>query len=225
MVLSLAIALFLITYGTNWVTRGVLHRYWGAEARITVHPWIALLAVVGVIIARALDFSPGFLIGVVIGLELLRAGRNAQVAGVMVRFGLILALALVGWIGYSIMDAFGEPEGFAPALVRETFVALTAEGLIALLVGALPLKFLEGRELWEKSKPLWGATFLVVAVAFSLLVLPTAAEETTVGDIGLWAIVLVSFAAITLTIWAVFARIESRERAREQREKRESVDA
>jgi hypothetical protein len=213
MVLSLATALFLITYGTGWATRMILRRGWMAESRIAVHPWVALLAVVGVIFARLLDFSPGFLIGVVVGVELVRTSHRAELAGVLVRIGLVLGLAIFGWVGYSVFGSHGEAEGFWPAMIEETMVALTAEGLIAILVAALPLQFLEGRELWKTSKVLWFATFFVIALAFSLLVLPIVAHHISIGDVGLWALVLLVFAASSVAVWAVFARIERRERA------------
>jgi len=217
LVLSLATALFLITYGTGWATRMILRRGWRADSRIAVHPWVALLAVVAVVFARLLDFSPGFLIGVVIGVELIRASHRAELAGVLVRIGLVLGLAIVGWLGFSLMTSFGEPEGFWPAMLEETLIALTAEGLIAILVAALPLRFLEGRELWMTSKPLWAGTFFVIALAFSLLVLPTVAHHISIGDVGIWSLALLLFAASAVTVWAVFARIERRERATAER--------
>jgi hypothetical protein len=225
MVLSLAAALFLITYGASWATRLLLRRFWDAESRITLHPGLAVFAVIGVIVARLLEFSPGFLLGIVIGLELVRAGRRAELASVLVQFGIILGLAVVGWLGYSLLVAGGPPDGFWPALGRDTLVALTAEGLIALLVGALPLQFLEGRDLWERSKGLWLGCFFVIAVAFSLLVLPTASAATSAVDLGVWSISLLVFAALAVSVWAIFARIDQRERHHAERGDETDADA
>jgi hypothetical protein len=226
LVLALALALFLLTYATAWGTQVILRRVWNIETEVSIQSWIAVLAVVGVLIARALDFSPGFLLGVAIGVELVRASRRAEVAAVLVQFGLVFALAITGWVGYSVLEAQGEPEDFLGALLNETFVALTAEGLIAILVAALPLQFLKGRRLWAESKVMWFGSFFIIAAAFSLLVLPTAAVTTTPDDIAVWALVLVGYAIITIGTWAVFAFLERRRRATGDAEREaETVDA
>jgi hypothetical protein len=61
-------------------------------------------------------------------------------------------------------------------------------------------------------------------VAFSLLVLPIVTHHISIGDVLLWSLALLIFAAGSIAVWAVFARIEQRERATVEREEA-SVDA
>ncbi|MWB98650.1 hypothetical protein [Agromyces seonyuensis] len=211
LVLSLATAFFLLSYVASWITRLLVQRLGDdIETEISIQPAIIVFAIVGVIAARLLDFSPGFLIGLVIGLEMVRASRRQARNAVLIQAGVVLTLCMGSWIAYSML-ADVSPDGFGIAYLIDTLVAIVAEGLTALLVVSFPLHFLEGRRVWEDSKLLWGALFFVVALAFSLLVLPTAGSGTTRGDVFFWILIFAGFALIAFTIWAVFTRLDVRE--------------
>ena len=216
LVLSLSIAFFVLSYGTSWLTGIILRRTAHADSQIVIQPATILFAVLGVVLARLLDFAPGFLIGLVIGLELTRAARRTAATAVLVQFGLILGLSVAAWVGYSLIAESGGAVDFGGALLNDTLVALTAEGLMAIFVAALPLTFLEGRDLWEHSKPIWFITFFVIASAFALIVLPTALSGTDGADLGVWVLVFAGFGVVTFILWAVFAAISRRENARER---------
>ncbi|MEO8528433.1 MAG: hypothetical protein ABI435_05090, partial [Pseudolysinimonas sp.] len=102
LVLSLAIAFFILSYGASWLASLIVRRFWGAIPVIQLQPTIILFAIVGVIVARILEFSPGFLIGIAIGLEVLNASRKIAARAVMVQLGVIAALSLIAWIIYSL---------------------------------------------------------------------------------------------------------------------------
>jgi len=212
LVLALGIAFFLLSYGASWVSGLIIRRLWGIASAVGIQPAIVLFAIVGVVLSRLLDFSPGFLVGIAIGLELLSATRRLAARAVLVQFLVVVGLALAAWVAYSL---FTPGDHFAGMLVDESLAAITAEGLTGALVAVLPLQFLDGRELWLESKRLWVAAFLLVAVPFALLVLPTAAEGTRVGDYGAWLIVFAAFAVVTLAVWALFARAAQRDEAAE----------
>jgi hypothetical protein len=210
LVLSLSIAFFILSYGTSWLTGIILRRTSHAESAIVIQPAVILFAIAGVVLARLLDFAPGFLVGLVIGLELARAARRTAAMAVLVQFGLILALAIGAWVGYSVIADAGGADDFLGALLNDTLVAVTAEGLMAIFVAALPLKFLEGRDLWTYSKPIWFVTFFVIAFAFALIVLPTAMSTTDGAEIGVWVAVFAGFGLITVILWAIFAMLDRR---------------
>jgi hypothetical protein len=210
LVLSLAIGMFILTYLVGWFT-GLLSRVtWGVHGQVDLRPSIAIFAVVGVIAARILEFSPGFFVGVVIGLELLQASQRVASRVALLQFTLVVSVAVGAWLWYSALVSDGPPTDFGGALLGDTLVALTAEGLTAAAIAILPLRFLEGRELYKESKALWLGVFLVIAFAFALLVLPTAIKGTEVGDVGVWVIVFLVFGVLTLALWATFARMERR---------------
>jgi hypothetical protein len=97
----------------------------------------------------------------------------------------------------------GEPTVLG-LLISDALVATTSEGLTAALAALMPLGYLQGHEIFRHSKRLWAATFAGVAAMFALIVLPTAAAGPgDAADIGFWVLVMVVFAAVTLTLWAV----------------------
>jgi hypothetical protein len=218
LVLSLAIAFFVLSFVASWISGMIIRRAWGAIGVVAMQPTIILFAVIGVIVARILEFSPGFLVGVAIGLELLQASKQVTARAVFVQIGVVTGLALAAWIVYSV---FTPGNDFVGMLVDDTMVAITAEGLTGALIAVFPLKFLDGRELWEVSKRLWAGGFLLVAVAFALLVLPTAVEGTDVADYGVWLTVFAVFGAVSLAVWVIFVRADKRAAAAEH----EKVDA
>lgn len=207
LVLSLGIAFFLLSFVASWISGIIIRRAWGAIGVVAMQPTIILFAIIGVIVARILEFSPGFLVGVAIGLELLQASKHVTARAVFVQIGVVTGLALAAWVVYSL---FTPGDDFVGMLVDDTMVAVTAEGLTGALIAVFPLKFLDGRELWEVSKRLWAGAFLLVAVAFALLVLPTAVEGTDVADYGVWLLVFAVFGAISLAVWAIFVRADKR---------------
>lgn len=206
MTISLAIGLFVVTYVSAWISGAIIQRVWSIPTRVGLQPAALLFAVVGVIVARLLEFSPGFLIGLVIGLDLLtRVDAKYRVRATLTSLGVTVGLALLGWVGFSILSAVstGEPT-VAELLLSDALVATAAEGMTAALASLLPLGFLQGHEIFRRSKGLWAGTFLVVATLFALIVLPTASEtEGEVADVGFWMLVMVIFAVVTLTLWAV----------------------
>lgn len=206
MTLSLAIGLFLITYVSAWISGSIVRRAWGVDTQVALQPVALLFAVVGVVVARLLEFSPGFLIGLVIGLDLLsRVDARVRARVVVLSTTVTASIAVAAWLAFSALSAlFTGAPGWLELLISDALVATTAEGLTAALASLLPLGFLAGHEVFRHSKRLWAGTFVVVAALFALIVLPTAAGETaSVRDIGFWMLIMVIFAVVTLTLWAV----------------------
>jgi len=206
MTISLAIGLFIVTYVSSWISGAIIRRVWAIDTQVSLQPAALMFAVIGVVVARLLEFSPGFLIGLVIGLDIVsRVGAQYRVRAILTNIGVIVGLAVAAWLGFSLMSALmtGEPTMIS-LLVSDALIATTAEGLTAALAALLPLGFLDGHEVFRRSKLLWAASFAGVATIFSLIVLPTAAGETgDVADVGFWMLVMVIFAAVTLTLWAI----------------------
>lgn len=205
MTASLALGLFVVTYVASWISGRIVQRVWSIPCRVGLQPAALMFAIVGVVIARLLEFSPGFLIGLVIGLDVLaRVGAPYRVKALLTNLAVTVGLALAGWIGYSVLAgvATGEPT-WGQMLLSDTLVATAAEGLTAALASLLPLGFLAGHEIAKQSRWLWIACFAVVATLFAVIVLPTADGETEGIDVAFWLLVMVIFAVVTLTLWAL----------------------
>lgn len=229
LVLASAIALFVLTYLSSVLSGALIRRWWGLDTRIELKPLGLVLTIVGVVLSRLLEFTPGVLLGLFLGLGLVGATTVAQRAkATLVQVGVVFSLALLGWVGYSILVATTTPDTFATTLAFDTLVVVTAEGLTALFVGLLPIRMLIGPGILDYSKTLWALVYALVATAFVLIVLPSAWGEID-GPVWTWVIVLVGFAVVSLAVY-LFFRFTSKEDDDEdggstEEPARESIDA
>lgn len=204
LVLGVGIGLFVLTYVASRLSGWIIRRTWSVESGISMQPAGLVFAVLGVVVARILEFSPGFLVGLVIGLQLAASTPPLRrIRSILVQLGVIVGIALAAWLGYSLTLALSGEATFASLLLQETLVALTAEGLTGALVALLPLGLLDGKEIFDRSRLLWAGGFLVVGTAFALVVLPTGIGLLEVEDLGVWVLVLLGFAALTVTLQTV----------------------
>ncbi len=209
LILACAIAMFIIGYVVNSVVTVIARARWSVTVSIAIRPYGLILTVAGVLASRLLDFSPGFLIGMILGLAI--EGKSA--AGyawriVMLRTGMVLGLGVLAWIGYSTLTLGGTEGGtFGSQLVVETLVAITTEGVVALLVELLPLRFLVGERLYAHSRMLWAVVYVVTVIVFVLAVVPWEGNwDALGGSLWIWITVLAVFAAICLGVYVYFRR-------------------
>jgi polyferredoxin len=115
-------------------------------------------------------------------------------------------MAITAWIGYSTLTLGGNEGGtFGSALLVETLVAITTEGVVALLVELLPLRFLEGQRVYAHSKVLWGVFYILTVVVFVLAVVPWEGNWDALGSsLWIWIVVLAAFAAVCVGVYLYF---------------------
>ncbi len=203
-VLACFIALFIVGYLASVISGRIIRRRWKLDTVMELKPLGLILTVVGVVLSRLLDFSPGFLLGLILGLSIVGSTTAAQRAKTtLVQAGVVFVLALAGWVAYSILSATTNPDDFGTALLFDTLVAVTSEGLTAVFIGMLPVKFLDGPAVFEYSKPLWAASFLVAAFAFVVVIVPSAWGELN-GSLGVWIAIVGAFALVALGIYLYF---------------------
>jgi hypothetical protein len=209
LILACGIALFLVGYVANALTGVIARVQWNIVAAVSTRPYGLILTIVGVLISRLLHFSPGFLIGLILGLTI--QGKSA--AGfawrtVVLRSSIVLIMAIAAWIGYSTLTLGGNEGGtFGSALLVETLVAITTEGVVALLVELLPLRFLEGERVYAHSKVLWGIFYVLTLVVFVLAVVPWEGNWDALGSsLWTWIIVLAAFAFVCVGVYVYFRR-------------------
>jgi magnesium-transporting ATPase (P-type) len=209
LVLACGIALFLVGYVANWLTAAIAKTQWHITVIVNTRPYGLILTIVGVVVSRLLHFSPGFLIGLILGLTI--QGKSATGYAwrtVVTRTCIVLAMAIAAWIGYSTID-LGNHEGntFGTALLVETLVAIVAEGVVALLVELLPLRFLEGERVYAHSRALWGILYFLTLVVFVLAVVPWEGNWDALGaSLGVWITVLTAFALVCVGVYVYFRR-------------------
>ncbi|WP_235508316.1 hypothetical protein [Agromyces sp. Soil535] len=204
---AVTIALFTVTYLANLVTRVILKRTWAVDVTIAIRPLAIVITIVAVALSRVLEFSPGFLVGLVLGLSIARdaADKHAWKA-VIVRASVLVAFALISWAAYSSLvenEALGH--GFTAELVLEIFVAIATEGIVMILVELLPLHLLEGERLFKRSKLLWAGTYAVVLTVFILAVVPWEENWRQLGgDAFGWFAIVGGFAVVSVAIYLYF---------------------
>ncbi len=205
--LALGLGLALVLAVPLILTRTILGSRFAVDSAIVAYPGAMVVAVVGVFASRLLGFTPGLLIGLLVGLKLAESARaDDRRRAVLIRFGTTLVIAVGSWIGYSwMLNADDGSGGFFMLLASDTLAAAVVEGLTGLVVALLPIAFLDGKTLFDGSKKLWAAIALPVAVAFALFVLPTAiGPDGPESPIWLWVVLLLGFSAIVAAVWFGF---------------------
>jgi hypothetical protein len=203
-VLACGIALFIVGYIASIISGRIIRARWGLSTVLELKPLGLILTVIGVLLSRVLEFSPGFLLGLILGISIVGTTTAAERAKTtLVQAGVVFALAMLAWVGYSIATVVVDPSSFGGALLYDTLVAVTAEGLTALFIGLLPVKFLDGPAIFQFSKGLWAATYVVATVAFLALVLPSQWGEVG-GSFGAWIAIVGGFAVVCLGIYLYF---------------------
>ncbi len=203
-VLACALGLLVVGFVANALTGIAVAKRWGISTRMEIKPLGILLAVIGVLLSRLLDFSPGFLIGLLLGIALIgKVGPRDEVRTTLTKSGILFGFAILAWLVYSFTGGLLTDQSFGANLFLETMVAITTEGLTALLIGLLPFKFLEGESLWKFSKPLWVGIWLFVAAAFALIVVPNNFAQVN-GSLWVWGIVVAGFAVVAIGLYVYF---------------------
>jgi hypothetical protein len=207
LILACGIALFLVGYVANALTGVIARVQWNVVAAVSARPYGLILTIVGVVVSRALHFSPGFLIGLILGLTIQeRSAATYAWRTIVLRSSIVLLMAIAAWIGYSTLTLGGNEGGtFGSALLVETLVAITTEGVVALLVELLPLRFLEGQRVYDYSRALWGVFYFLTLVVFVLAVVPWEGNwDALHGSLWIWIVVLAAFAAVCVGVYIFF---------------------
>lgn len=203
-VLASAIGLFIVGYLASVISGRILRGRWKLDTMMELKPLGLILTVVGVVLSRLLEFSPGFLLGLVLGISLAGSTTVGQRAkATLVQAGVVFGLAMFGWLLYSALSVTVTPDTFGTALLFDTLVAMTSEGLTGVLIGLLPFKYLDGPSVLEYSKPLWIVSFLVAAFAFVAIIVPSAWGELT-GSFWAWIAIVIAFAVVAVGIYLYF---------------------
>jgi hypothetical protein len=207
--LRLVIACFIaglaVSYGANLIASRIMNRRWSLPTSISLRPYSLIITVIGVVLSRVLDFSPGFLFGLMLGLGFpVGTTTVLRFHARVLRTGIVLGIAVIAWGTYSFMNAgltSVEPS-FATALLRDSLAAISTAGLTGMLIAMLPFLLLDGHDLWNHSRRVWAGIYAAVVSVFFLVVAP---KPESWGDLGAkygsWMLVLGCFTAVSLTAY------------------------
>lgn len=214
---AMFLSLAVINVGLSAIVQFVARRTLAVKSTLDAMPATILLVLASVLLSRALGIEPGFLFGVVLGLNFaveLSEKRDALIS--LLGIGLSMVTGLVAWLGYSALEGLHvQTPGFWFLLLEETLTAITAEALATLVIALLPLEFLDGKVLWKWSKWAWAVTYAVALLLFLVIILPMSDNwgNTSAKFFG-WGAVFFVFCLIAVGLWIGF---QVRRRRRSER--------
>ena len=185
-----------------------LHRRGGA--RIDVRPLGLPIAVASVAISRLTSFQPGYLYGLLAGVELQGSPRAGDVArGVAASNAWALLLAFGAWFGLvPVREVLASPDPPLWALAAESALAtIVVSGLEGVVFGLLPLAITPGGVLFRERRRMWALLMAIGAFAFfHVLVNPTSGYLVDSSRVPLitTVVLFVGFAALTAGTWLYF---------------------
>jgi hypothetical protein len=209
-VLTLFVSFVLFNLVTWAIVRVIARRLQPDSEPVLRFRWGSLfLVILAVVVARLLQLEPGIIFGLVAGVAYgtaLRASRSAIIALAGSGFG--LALALVAWVGYSLLAPTAAlSPGNVPLIVGTEFLAaVTVKGVSSLPLALLPLGNLDGAKVAKWRKVAWAVAYAIGLAAFMLVLLtiPKAWGEIP-GDFARWLILFGSYALLAVVLWIVNA--------------------
>jgi hypothetical protein len=205
--LSVALALITVVFRLPFLLHSRQHH--GEWARLKVLPGTALMAVACVGLSRLLSFMPGYLYGLIAGLEFRReaddtTGRLTSLAALT-----ILIVGLVTWAARAPVAAAAAREGagFWIVATDACLAAIFVAGLTTLVFSLIPLRFLEGSKVTRWSRAAWVGLFASGLFAFVHILL-----QPSTGYVGhtqanqKWVVIalFVGFGLFSIAFWAYF---------------------
>jgi hypothetical protein len=203
----------LIVSGLEVATDVYAHRRWApgltAQARVQ---WLGLVIALGcVLLSRTLEFTPGYLYGIVGAVYVLPRLPGASESGKRAAavLGTVWGGGLVLWLSTAFLP--GPLAELEPLLLTAFLLGL--EGVFFALI---PLAFTDGGQLWNWRKSVWLAFFGVVLFCFYHLVLnPNASDVRALQQNGVQTLLalVILLGMATLILWLLFPfRLRRRER-------------
>jgi hypothetical protein len=190
------------------------HRRWASRTRATGKiQWIGLLiAIVCVIVSRALDFKPGYLYGIVGATYLIPKIADAAISGKRALFVLltILSGSAILWIATAFL-----PAGLAE--LEAIFLTIFLIGLQGVFFQLFPLAVTDGGDIWGWRKGIWFLLFAFVFFAFfHLLLNPSASDVQALQQNGVHTllVLILVFGLATAILWLLLPFRLRRMRAR-----------
>ena len=165
------------------------------------------ILLVAVLASRLVGFEPGMVFGLLVGLSFgakLATARQARVT--LVGSGYAFGLAIVGWLGYSmVIGAAGNGAGWWATFASETMSGLAVSGIAALPIALLPMAFADGGAIFAWKKRVWAVCYGIGLFSFFVILLPLPSSWGEVATpLATWIGLYVGYAVLAVAVWAWF---------------------
>ena len=204
--LALGLFVVLIAYGTPLVLFARSRRI---EFSIRALPATLLIGVLCVFISRFVNFQPGYLYGLIVGIFFITAvERTDEGRAEAISAASSLTVALVAWIALTFLrSATAGPDDLGNTLLSAATVTVVVAGLENAVFAMLPLRFLPGAAVYAWNRKVWIVILGLGLFGFvHVLLNPTAgylADTTRTSFLTLVAL-LVLFGIASVLFWAYF---------------------
>ncbi|HJV09042.1 MAG TPA: FGLLP motif-containing membrane protein, partial [Acidimicrobiales bacterium] len=210
LVIGMTVAVAVITVGFAIPSALHMRRQYGEWGKLAVLPGSLLVGIICVALSRLLNFQPGYLYGVLAGVVFARRlvdrelGRMSALTAVFV-----LAVSVGAWaLRVPVSSAAAEPGAGVWLVALESCLgAIFLLGLESIVVGLLPMRFLDGGRVKAWNSVVWAVLFAIGLFALVHVLLSPGSGYVghTSGGVTVAVIVLyVIFGAISVAFWAYF---------------------
>jgi hypothetical protein len=218
--LGLLFGLAIITVATD-LPAALYLRKKDPEAVVQGHvlPGAIGIAAVCVVISRVLHFEPGYLYGLVAGLQVVnkvKISEDDSGRAQMWSFGTMIGVSIIAWLLRQPLSHFvtADHVSFLVAGIDATLVSVFIAGIQGALISLLPLKFLPGRDLYRWNRPAWAVLFAITVFAFVHLLLGQGSSYVgTISGFSAAVVFTLIFLVITLGTWVFFYVYDRRREA------------
>ncbi len=229
LVISLFLSFLLFNLAAWHLVRRVARRIQPDSQPYLKFRWGSLAIVaIAVVVARLLELSPGVIFGLVAGIAYtvtLQSSRSAIITLVGSAFGLLLAM--VGWLGYSLLaPVSADVENVALVFLVEFLSGMTIKGVATLPLSLLPIGTLDGVKIIKWNRWAWGIAYAIGLAAFMLVLLtiPKSWGEVP-GDFLKWSLLFGGYALLAVLVWSISAWRAKRHKPKPEIEEAEQFDA
>jgi hypothetical protein len=215
----LGFALVSTVFFSTW--RLVLHRLEPeGKGKWELYPPFILLAGFLVIMARLAHFIPGVILGTVAEYEPAKK-LSTRTAGIRVAttYAVLMVLGLAAWFAWIPVEHSASHEGASSlTLILDSALAITfVSSLESVAFGLLPMRFLDGNDLFRWSRVTWAGLWGAAVLWFSIVILhpamSTYGHEISSGREVWFALLFSSLMVIAVSTWG-FLRVRDARLAR-----------
>jgi hypothetical protein len=162
-----------------------------------------------VLVSRVTEYLPGYLYGVIGGVAFAgQLAKREEGHVVAVSSAAILLSSVVAWLLWvPVTAAASQPgAGFAWVLLENFLAAVFVSGLVGLVIGLVPLRFLPGEKLVAWHRGAWAGMFAVAAFALVQIMLRPGSATAHTGTVPFWTTLglFLAFGAVSVGFWGYF---------------------
>lgn len=197
----------IVSFAAAGVYRILRHK--AGTWRLHALPSGLAIAAICVLVSRLTNFQPGYLYGLMGGIVFAHAlTKNEEGHVVAVTSAVTLAVALAAWfvwVPVSIQST-AHPTDFGSALASNFLAAIFVSGMVGLLIGLVPLRFLPGEKLAGWHRGVWGTVFGMAALSVIEVMLRPESSAGRAAPAPFWvtAGLFVAFGVVSILFWGYF---------------------